>query len=255
MSPSSSGPDLPVRGVLFDLDGTLVRTERLKAVSYARAAVLLRPELREADVVRAFGQVVGLSRPVVAERLMARFKLEDAAASRMTDLQAATPADAYIALRLREYDAMLEDPRLIRDEELPDAVALVEEVERRGVPKGLVTVSHRYQVDQVLAALELEGMFDPVLTIEDVTHPKPDPEIYLTGVERLGIPAAECMAVEDSAPGIQSALGAGLRVLAVPSGLTRPGVDALGYPPGLVVVNDPATLIATAAEWLGSGPA
>ncbi len=244
-------PERPVRAVLFDLDGTLVRTERLKAISYARAATALRPEVREADVVRAFGDVVGLARQAVADRLMQRFQLEEPARRRMADLNAATPAEAYIALRLREYDAMLEEPQAIRDEGLSDALALVADVRQRGLPRGLVTVSHRYQVDQILMALELEGVFDPVLTIEDVTRPKPDPEVYQVALTRLALPAEQCMAVEDSAPGIRSALAAGLRVLAVPSGLTRPGVDALGHPPGLMLVQDPSSLVSLAAEWLG----
>lgn len=241
--------------MLFDLDGTLVRTERLKAISYARAATALRPELREADVVLAFGEVVGLSRAAVASHLLQRFKLEEPARGRMAELGAATPLEAYITLRLREYDAMLENPQVIRDQRLPDALALVDDVRDRGLPRGLVTVSHRYQVDQVLRALELEGTFDPVITIEDVSHTKPDPEIYRMGVERLGVRPDRCMAVEDSAPGIRSALGAGLRVLAVPSGLTRPGVDGLGHRDGLIVVHDPSTLLSVAAEWLDHGPA
>jgi beta-phosphoglucomutase-like phosphatase (HAD superfamily) len=51
-----------ILAVIFDLDGTLVETEELKALSYARTAVELRPELREAEVVEAFKEVVNLSR-------------------------------------------------------------------------------------------------------------------------------------------------------------------------------------------------
>ena len=51
-----------IRAVIFDLDGTLVETEELKARSYTRAAVELRPELHEADVMDAIKDFVGLSR-------------------------------------------------------------------------------------------------------------------------------------------------------------------------------------------------
>lgn len=47
-----------ILAVIFDLDGTLVETEELKALSYARATVELRPELREAEVVEAFKEVM-----------------------------------------------------------------------------------------------------------------------------------------------------------------------------------------------------
>ena len=69
-----------IRAFVFDLDGTLVETEELKALSYARAAVELRPDLSEGEVVAAFGDLVGLSRREVAIGLMRRFRLEDAAA-------------------------------------------------------------------------------------------------------------------------------------------------------------------------------
>ena len=54
-----------IRAFVFDLDGTLVETEELKALSYARAATELRPALREDEVVEAFKDLVGLSRQEV----------------------------------------------------------------------------------------------------------------------------------------------------------------------------------------------
>jgi beta-phosphoglucomutase len=68
-----------IRAFVFDLDGTLVETEELKALSYARAATALRPDLNEGEVIAAFGDLVGLSRQEVAVGLMRRFGLEDAA--------------------------------------------------------------------------------------------------------------------------------------------------------------------------------
>ena len=68
-----------IRAFVFDLDGTLVETEKLKALSYARAATELHPELKEQEVEAAFADFVGLSRQEVALGLMRRFGLEDAA--------------------------------------------------------------------------------------------------------------------------------------------------------------------------------
>ena len=74
-----------IRAFVFDPDGTLVETEALKALSYARAAVELRPDLVEADVVEAFKDFVGRSRQEVATGLVQRFGLEEAARSRMSE--------------------------------------------------------------------------------------------------------------------------------------------------------------------------
>ena len=62
-----------ILAVIFDLDGTLVETEELKARSYARAAIELRPELHEAEVIEAFKDLIGLSRQEVAVVLKWRF--------------------------------------------------------------------------------------------------------------------------------------------------------------------------------------
>ena len=64
-----------MKAVIFELDGTLVQTEILKAKSYARAAVSLCPGfLEEREVVEAFKEVVGLSRHEVAKALLLRYK-------------------------------------------------------------------------------------------------------------------------------------------------------------------------------------
>src|SRR3712207_9013781 len=57
-----------IRAFVFDLDGTLVETEELKALSYARAATELRPDLDEGEVIEAFTDLVGLARREVAVR-------------------------------------------------------------------------------------------------------------------------------------------------------------------------------------------
>ena len=75
-----------IKAMIFDLDGTLVQTERLKAISYARAAVELCPDdLSENDVVEAFKDVVGLSCREVATALVERFGLASKAKERMAE--------------------------------------------------------------------------------------------------------------------------------------------------------------------------
>ncbi len=67
-----------IRAVIFDLNDTLVQTERLKAISYARAAVELCPHaLQESQVVEMFKGVVGRSRREVAIALMEHFHPPD----------------------------------------------------------------------------------------------------------------------------------------------------------------------------------
>lgn len=103
-----------IRAMIFDLDGTLVQTEKLKALSYAKAAVDLSPdEITEELVVEAFKDVVGLSRREVAQSLVERFHLEGASRARMAEFGVTTPWQAYVQIRLNYYEDMLTDPQLL----------------------------------------------------------------------------------------------------------------------------------------------
>ncbi len=102
------------RAIVFDLDGTLVQTELLKASSYAQAAHELRPEIDPVDVEDAFKDVVGKSRYEVATALLSRFGLEDAASRRMAEFGVQTPWQAYVQIRLAIYDKLISDPKTVR---------------------------------------------------------------------------------------------------------------------------------------------
>ncbi len=210
-----------ISAVIFDLDGTLVETEELKALSYARAANELRPEVHEEDVTGVFGEVVGRSRREVAQTLLERFGLEEPARERMAGLGVGTPWQAYVRLRLRHYEALLDDPQVVLDHRYAHNVALLHEVGRLGYPTGLATMSHDEQVRRVLSILGLTEEFDVIATRDDVEHGKPDPEIDLLVARELGVPPEECLIFEDSPAGVAAGLAAGMEVIAVTTELTR----------------------------------
>jgi beta-phosphoglucomutase len=135
----------------------LVETEELKALSYARAATELHRDLNEGEVVAAFGDLVGLSRQEVAVGLMRRFGLEDAARARMAEFGVDKPWQAYVQIRLRIYEEMLGDPKLIQEHCYPHNRALLRSVRQEGFPTALATQSHREQARRVLVtAMALE---------------------------------------------------------------------------------------------------
>jgi len=75
-----------IRAMIFDLDGTLVQTEKLKALSYAKAALELCPhDISEEEVLAEFKIVVGLSRREVSEALVEKFNLRERAEARMSE--------------------------------------------------------------------------------------------------------------------------------------------------------------------------
>jgi HAD superfamily hydrolase (TIGR01509 family) len=201
-------------------------------------------------VIDAFDQCIGRPRDEVAQMLLDRFGLADAAGRVQQHLGAATPLDAFAAMRMKIYEAMLGDPALLKRQELPYATALVRHLKADGYPTALTTVSHRAQAMVVLDALHLRDQFEVIVTIDDVVHGKPDPEIYLLATKRLGIPPAQCLAVEDSLPGVQAAVAAGIPCVASTNDLTRDAVHAAAPMPGVRIVDDPTTLEAVVRKSL-----
>lgn len=97
----------------------------------------------------------------------------------------------------------------------PGVAELLAEQADAGLPAALVTMSWQPLADALLDALP-EGTFAAVVTGDQVSRGKPDPEPYLVAAERLGLAPADCVAVEDSPPGTASARAAGVPTLAVP---------------------------------------
>jgi HAD superfamily hydrolase (TIGR01509 family) len=98
----------------------------------------------------------------------------------------------------------------------PGARELLDELTGDGVPCALVTMSWTPLADAVLEQLP-PGTFEVVVTGDQVRHGKPHPEPYLAAAELLGVRPEDCLAIEDSPTGVESASAAGVPVVAVPA--------------------------------------
>jgi len=232
-----------IQAMIFDLDGTLVQTEKLKALSYAKAAVQLCPyHLEESEVIEAFKDVVGLSRREVAAHMMDRFDLTEKARVEMAAFGVDTPWQAYVQVRLQVYEQMLANPDVIRHNQWPHNMALLQTARHNCPHVGLATMSHCPQVQRVLQILELTDAFDFVASRDDVQYGKPDPEIYLLVAQELGVAPGECLVIEDSPSGVQAALAAGMHCIAVTTPFTRQRLFESGILDERWIVDDPDTL-------------
>lgn len=238
-----------IKAVIFDLDGTLVQTEKLKALSYARAAVELCPyDIQEQAVIEAFKDVVGLSRREVALALMERFSLHEAAHRRIDEFRVSTAWQAYVQVRLQHYNAILADPDMLVSNQWPHNKALLEQSRQMGCKLGLATMSHCEQVQRILGILGLSNTFDFVATRDDVTNGKPDPEIYNLVARELDVLAEECLVIEDSPAGVLAAIRAGMHVVAVSTPFTRQRLHDAGTLDARWIVDDPADLAETVQQ-------
>jgi HAD superfamily hydrolase (TIGR01509 family) len=86
---------------------------------------------------------------------------------------------------------------------------------RLGVPRAVGTSASRFDVDQMLSGVGLRRHFDVIVTADDVTQGKPDPEVYELAAARMGMPAEACLVFEDSLVGVVAARRAGMRAIGV----------------------------------------
>jgi HAD superfamily hydrolase (TIGR01509 family) len=185
----------PILAVVFDLDGLMFNSEELfhKVASDALAArgKSFTPELmramigrRAAEAVLALKTLAGLDEPV--EDFLAETRARFAA----------------------EVDTAVHPT--------PGLFALLDHLRQRGLPLAVATSSRRSYAEQLLQRHGLRERFAFILASEDVERGKPDPEIYRKAAERFGVPAGSVLVLEDSAPGIAAAQGAGAFAVGVP---------------------------------------
>ncbi len=182
-------------GVLFDMDGTLVDSEKLWTIALVDVATELGGTLSEA----ARNDMVGKDMVRSIDLLHADLGYQGDPAVTQRLLVGAT---AEVFRRGLPWQ--------------PGAQQLLAAVRAAGLATALVTATHRNLVAIALETLG-RGNFDTVVCGDDVERGKPDPEPYLTAMSLLGLVAGACLAIEDSPTGATSAAAAGVPVLVVPS--------------------------------------
>jgi HAD superfamily hydrolase (TIGR01509 family) len=184
----------PNRAVLFDLDGTLVDTERENVESVVLAArrwqIELGPDLRRFIVGHSWNEIY------------ARMQREHGIKIEMDELIAAAVDEKRALFATRGYEA------------LPGAEALVRRLYGR-VRLAVVSGSSRVEVRETITGIGLMDCFDHLLGAEDYGRGKPNPEPYQMAMRLLGVEPKACLVIEDSEPGIRSGKAAGLPVIAV----------------------------------------
>lgn len=96
----------------------------------------------------------------------------------------------------------------------PGVVACIEKL-AQNYTLALTTSSTKLEVQATMKITGLSDLFKVVVTSEDVSRGKPDPEPYLVTLKKLGLPASQCLVIEDSENGVKSAKAAGIRCIAI----------------------------------------
>ena len=186
------------RAVLWDLDGTLVDSEDYHWQSWRDTLAAEQCAITYEQFLASFGQK--------NDRILRGWFGPDAAPERIRRVGDAKEA---------EYRRLAREGHLSA---LPGAVAWVRRLRDEGWRQAIASSAPRANADVMLSAIGLAASFDAVVTAEDVTIGKPDPQVFLTAAGRLGVAAARCVVVEDAAVGIEAARRAGMRSIGVSRG-------------------------------------
>ncbi|MCC5844142.1 MAG: HAD family phosphatase [Verrucomicrobia bacterium] len=183
------------KAVLFDMDGTLIDTERIGAASWDHA-----------------GAEMGLTVPEVVKRRMVGRTLPDIHAI-VREGMPEVDSDRLLARANHHYHRLVtEAPPPVK----AGARELLEWLRARGVPMAVATSSRRVQAEDKLGRTGLRNFFEVIVGGDEISRGKPDPEIFLVAAERLGVEARGCVVFEDSGPGIEAAERSGGLAVFVP---------------------------------------
>ncbi|MFQ6334046.1 HAD family hydrolase [Methylophilus sp. 3sh_L] len=189
-----------IKAAIFDMDGLLIDSERIIMQGCIEAAASIGITYTEQQYVQLVGRIWSDSSRIMAEQLNGEHHMQQVIAGLNTFLDARNhvfPLKTGVLELLQFYR---------------DAGVICSVASSSPIPH----ITHRLSHTGVL------DYFDHITSGQEVQRGKPNPDIYLLALEKLGLQADECIAFEDSELGAQAAIAAGLRVIVVPD-LKQPG--------------------------------
>lgn len=188
------------KAILFDMDGVVVDSMRFHASAWRQ-------------VLGEYGIAVEDIDIYLREGMSGRQSVEDI----FREYGRPVPDEARFNELVARKHAIFERNRIAL---FPCMEEILDHVAAGGLRAALVTGSVRRSVDHVLEGRFL-SLFNAVITAEDVSNGKPDPEPYARALERVGVDPSDALAIENAPMGIRSARGAGVTCYAIETTLPR----------------------------------
>lgn len=185
-----------IEGVIFDLDGTLLDTEKLYKRFWIEAANRLGYPMEEKHVLMIRSMAAIYAEPLLKREVCPEFDYH-----------------AVRALRRQIMEAFIDENGV---EPKPGMLALIKEIRKRGLRIGLATATPQARARKYLRMVGAEQFFDAVTCADMVQRGKPAPDIYLLAAERTGVLPQHALAVEDAPTGIRAAHDAGCHAVMIP---------------------------------------
>ena len=186
-----------IRAVLFDLDGTLIDTEKTYYRAWHHAAELTDYKGDIAADLRAFSGT----------------NLDGFYAYYRSVWGDTYDPTEMLGVRTRLVNEWLAESGI---QPMPGALACLSELREMGIRVAVATSSQRDWAEKCLSDAGLLGIYDSLQAGDEVKNGKPDPEVFLKSAARLGVAPEECVVVEDSLNGARAGVAAGTYTVMVP---------------------------------------
>ncbi len=184
-----------ITAAIFDMDGLLIDSERMSLACWHDAALELGHTISEHIPLGMIGMHSSKTEVYLHRELGAHFPV--------------------MALRERTHQIYLERSHAAIDLR-PGVIELLDYLREQKIPCAVATSTRRSIAIHHLETTQLLSYFQFAVCGDEITHPKPAPDIYLKAIEKLNATAAECIVFEDSNFGAQAGHAAGCRVFMVP---------------------------------------
>jgi beta-phosphoglucomutase family hydrolase len=196
--------DIPPRAALWDMDGTLLDSAEYHWLAWRDSMLDLGYPLTYEEFVATFGQ-----RNDTILRSWISKEITDIEITRISDVK-----ETRYRTLVRELGIEL----------LPGVRGWLERLQAAGWRQAVASSAPRANVETLVEILGIGAFFGALVAAEDVQRGKPDPQVFLTAAERLAVPPARCVVLEDAPAGIEAAHRAGMRAIGIRS--SHPGLQA-----------------------------
>lgn len=190
-------PKKELKAILLDFDGTLVNTEKPFYNSFKRA---IKKEFNIEITFKDYKENELDKNAYLIEYLKKEGRINTT-----------TTEQEFMPKVYTQYKKHLLELTL-SEEEIKNFESL-NKIKLKGIKLGLVSTSKKVYIDIILNKLNINNLFDIIISRDDVVNLKPAPDAYLKAVEKLNVNSNNCLAIEDANRGIESAQKAGIKVL------------------------------------------
>ncbi|NRA68424.1 MAG: HAD family phosphatase [Pseudobacteriovorax sp.] len=188
---------MTIKAIIFDFDGVIAETEHVHRHSWEVLSEKLNLGLPEGFLDSG----IGSTNDLLAEELVRFWKHK-------VDFQ------TIIDIKCNAFNHLVSE---MKDVLIPGILEALAYFQEKGLPMAIATSSPRLEIAGILSRFELSKFFKDIVTLDDVTSPKPDPQAYQKAAGILGQDPKDCLVFEDSIIGSTAARAAGCQLIGITS--------------------------------------